>query len=836
MAWYKQTLKKVYSSFESSQSGLSSAQVKDRLKTYGPNQLEAKGESVWKIILKPFKDVFVLVLAIAATVSLVSHELIDAIVILAVIILNAVIYYVQQYATTRVLRSLKRHNISEVVALRDGDEVKVSSADLVPGDIIILSEGERISADARLIEVDELQVDEASLTGESTPIRKHASTINVNKQIYEQDNMVFQGTYVLSGSARAIVVGTGSMTEFGKIASLTSDTKAKDKSPVQEKVDKIVALIVKFVAIMSILVFILALFRGIAPNEALRFVLSLSVSAVPEGLPIAITVIMVLGVGRMAKKQSLVRNLSAIEDVGLITTIATDKTGTLTKNKLTVIDDWSFGDFKVGDVAKLTLGDGARLGDPLNEAISKKFKPKQSSEPDEFYPFDLKLRLSGTYYDEGTKGYLYIKGSPEAILERSSLSSKDLKKCESVMHEMASKGYRVIGFARQNIDSPPKDLAVITGKKFEFVGYIAFADELRPEVAKAIKAAQAAGISVRLITGDHYETAFNISKQIGIANHPSQVIQGFELPKDEEKLAEIIKEKTVFARILPEDKFRILNALKRSGEITAMTGDGVNDVPALSNAHIGFAMGSGSDIAKDAGDIILLDDNFNTIVTAISEGRRIYDNIKRMIFYLLSTSLGEVLTMIAALIAGLPLPVTATQILWINLATDTAMVLPLGLEPAELDNMKKRPRKLKSQLLSKHIIARMLLVSLSMAVAVIIMVVWLNQRGESLAYIQTVSFLSLIVSQWANALNARSETQSIVERLKAPNPSMAIGFLVAIVFQILVMFFEPLARAFDVVPIKASDLIISSIISVSLVLITVEVHKLIFRRRNITDY
>ena len=333
MAWYKQTLKKVYSSFESSQSGLSSAQVKDRLKTYGPNQLEAKGESVWKIILKPFKDVFVLVLAIAATVSLVSHELIDAIVILAVIILNAVIYYVQQYATTRVLRSLKRHNISEVVALRDGDEVKVSSADLVPGDIIILSEGERISADARLIEVDELQVDEASLTGESTPIRKRASTINVNKQIYEQDNMVFQGTYVLSGSARAIVVGTGSMTEFGKIASLTSDTKSKDKSPVQEKVDKIVALIVKFVAIMSILVFILALFRGIAPNEALRFVLSLSVSAVPEGLPIAITVIMVLGVGRMAKKQSLVRNLSAIEDVGLITTIATDKTGTLTKGK-----------------------------------------------------------------------------------------------------------------------------------------------------------------------------------------------------------------------------------------------------------------------------------------------------------------------------------------------------------------------------------------------------------------------------------------------------------------------------------------------------------------------
>lgn len=834
MSWYKQTLKDVYDVLESSEIGLSSEQASDRLKSYGYNQLEIKGDSIWKIISQPFRDIFVLVLIIAAIVSLMSHELIDAVVIMAVIIINASIYYIQQYATSRVLRSLKSHNITEVDVLRNGVETKISSINLVPGDIIILSEGERIAADARLIHVDDLQIDEASLTGESTPIRKHSSILSTNKQIYEQDNMVFQGTYVLSGVARAVVVETGAKTEFGKIAHLASDKKTK--SPVQEKVDKIVALIIKSVAVMSVLVFILSLFRGTEPNEALRFVLSLSVSAVPEGLPIAITVIIILGIGRMAKKQALVRNFSSIEDVGLITTIATDKTGTLTKNILQVVDDWSLGKIKVGKIATMTLDDGAAKGDPLNKAISEKYKKhKASLKSDESYPFDIKLRLSGAYYADKTGGYLYIKGSPESILEKASLSVDEIHQCESMMHKMTSKGYRVIGFARLKInESPPKNLSSVTGKKFEFIGYIAFADELRAEAKSAIQAAKDAGISVRLITGDHYETAYNISKQIGVAQHPSQVIQGFELPKNEEELSRVIQEKTVFARILPEDKFRILNALKRN-EITAMTGDGVNDVPALSNAHVGFAMGSGSDIAKDAGGIVMLDDNFATIVTAISEGRRIYDNIKRMIFYLLSTSVGEVLTMIAALVIGLPLPVTATQILWINLATDTAMALPLGLEPAERDHMKRPPRKPKSQLLNRHIITRMMLVALSMAISVIIMVYILDQRGESLAYIQTISFSSLVISQWANALNARSETESIIKRLKVPNPSMVIGFVIAILFQLLVMF-GSLAKIFDVVPVKFNDIIISSIISIGLVIASVELHKLVLRRRNITDY
>lgn len=834
MAWYKQTLQNTFQLLDSSETGLTEKEASIRLDKFGPNQVVAKTDSIWRIIIEPFKSIFVLVLSAAAIVSLFNHEPIDAIVILAVIIINAVIYYVQQYTTNRVLRSLKSHSVSMAKVLRDGVESEISSANLVPGDIILLDEGERIPADARLIQVNDLQVDEASLTGESTPIRKYASTLSSNKQIYEQDNMVFQGTYVLSGLARAIVVETGGGTEFGKIAKLTADKNTK--SPVQEKVDKLVNLIIKSIAITSVFIFALSLFRGIEPSEALRFVLSLCVSAVPEGLPVAIAVIVVLGIGRMAKKKALVRNFSAIEDVGLITTIATDKTGTLTKNKLTVVEKWSFGKLKIDKIIQFTMDGKSSANNPLDKAVAVHFKLKDRFEPDIFYPFDTKLRMSATYYKSKTGGdYLYIKGSPEIILEKSSLNSEELHDCESEMHKMTSKGYRVIGFGRIKInDAPPETLNSIDKRKFEFIGYLAFADELRPEVLKAVESAQAAGITVRLITGDHYETAYNIGKQIGIATHPNQIIQGFELPDKDTELFEIIKTKTIFARILPEDKFRILKALKQS-EITAMTGDGVNDVPALSNAHVGFAMGSGSDMAKDAGGIVMLDDNFATIVTAISEGRRIYDNIKRMLFYLLSTSIGEVLTMVAALIMGLPLPVTATQILWVNLATDTAMALPLGLEPAEDDYMTRPPRHPQDPLLSKDMIVRMIIVALAMTVSVIIMVMVLFRRGESLAYIQTVAFTTLIISQWANALNSRSESQSIFTRFKKPNYSLWIGFSIAIFSQILLMF-SPLGKVFDIVPVNLLDIAIASSLAVVLVIIVVEIHKLTIRRKSPKGY
>lgn len=822
MIWYKENTEQLYKILETSEKGLSKTEASDRIKKYGENQLAIKKDSIWKILLEPFRNVFVGVLAAAAIVSLLSHESLDAIIIGVIIIVNACIYYSQQYATTRVLRSLKKHSAQQVSVIRDGGEYSISSVYLVPGDIIILNEGERVPADARIVHADNLQVNESSLTGESVPVHKHSSTLETTKQIYEQDNMVFQGTYILSGSAKALIVETASRTEFGKIATLTSDDHTK--SPVQAKIDHLITLLVKVVGVLSVIVFVLSLVRGIPSGEALRFVLSLAVSAVPEGLPVALTVIIVLGMRRMAKRKALVRNFRAIEDIGLVTTIATDKTGTLTKNHLTVVESWSIGETDVVNIMGKTIDFDVSQADPLDQAIKE--ASKTNHKIDKLYPFDLALRMSGAYINKD--GAIYIKGSPEHVLSLSDIASEQHQKAESAMHRLTSKGYRVIAFGICSAPkSPPDNLGQVKEGAIKFVGFVAFADELRPEASGAIRAAHEAGISVRLITGDHYETAYNIGKQIGLANHPDQVIKGTDLPKEPHALAAAIEDKTVFARILPEDKFRILKALKQT-EITAMTGDGVNDVPALANAHVGIAMGSGSDIARDAGGIVLLNDNFATIINAISEGRKIFDNIRRMLFYLLSTSLGEVLTMIGALLFGLPLPVTAIQILWINLVTDTAMVLPLGLEPEEDGHMKRPPRHPKDPLLSRILLSRMGLISLTMATVTLIAVFVLMQQGREIAYIQTVAFMMLVAAQWMNAFNARSEYKSSFSRITKINYGLMIGLVIAFSLQMLVMF-GPLKAAFDIQAVPVQTLLLSSGIMMLAILTVSELHKFIVR-------
>jgi len=824
MLWYKQNIDQLYEVLETSYNGLSGSEVNKRLKTYGLNQLAIHKEPLWKIIIEPFRNIFVIILSAAASVSLLSHEPLDAIIISLIIIINATIYYFQRYATTKVLRSLKRHSIQQINIVRDGSQRIISSINLVPGDVVILNEGGKVPADARIIHTDNLQIDEASLTGESVPVRKYASTLETDKQIFEQDNMVFQGTYVIAGTARVLIVETGIRTEYSKIAELVVDDKSK--SPVQAKIDQLISLLVKITAVLAVIVFILSLARGIPAGEALRFVLSMTVSAVPEGLPVALTVIIVLGMRRMAKQKALVRSFKAIEDIGLITTIATDKTGTLTKNHLVVVDKWSINDEDVVNVAERTVDGLMILSDPLDRAVKEYVENRENHKIDKLYPFDISLRMSGAFIENDKT--IYIKGSPEHVLDKSKIKPEQYHIAESVLHEPASKGYRVIAFAKYKVEGGlPDDLCIIGKNDIEFIGFLAFADELRSEAKNAIRAAHKAGISVRLITGDHYETAFNIGKQLGLATHINQVMQGVDLPKSMPALVETIKDKTVFARILPEDKFRILKALKQT-EITAMTGDGVNDVPALANAHVGIAMGSGSDIAKDAGGIVLLDDNFATIIKAIAEGRKIFDNIRRMLFYLLSTSLGEVLTMVGALLFGLPLPITAIQILWINLVTDTAMVLPLGLEPEEDDHMKRPPRKPKDPLMSRMLLSRIAIIGLTMAVVTLITVSILVKQGYETSYIQTVAFMMLIVAQWMNAFNARSEFKSSFSRIKKVNYGLIVGLAIASVLQVLVMF-GPLREVFDVQTVPLSTLLISSGLMAMTILIVSELHKFIIK-------
>ncbi len=826
MSWYKQTKEQIYEILETSDAGLNAREAAHRLKQYGPNQLVIKKDPLWKVLVEPFMSVFVAVLLAAALISLLSHENLDATIIFIIIGVNAIIFYSQHYATTRVLRSLRKRTIGRVTVVRDGENDEVASTNLVPGDIIIMNEGDQIPADARILHTDNLEVNEASLTGESAPVHKHGSTLETDKQIYEQDNMLFQGTYVLAGQAKAVVVETGSRTEFGKIAELATDEQTK--SPVQAKIDQIVVLLVKIVGVLAGIVFVLSLARGIPAGEALRFVLSLTVSAVPEGLPVAVTVITVLGMRRMAKQKALVRSFKAIEDIGLITTIATDKTGTITKNHLSVIDSWSPDGTDMLKFAGLTIDHaGDASTDPLDIAITESTKDAKHPATTKIYPFDLALRMSGAFPDNDTK--IYLKGSPEHVLALSKLTSAMRHQAESVMHNFAANGYRVIAFGTYytaRVD-PPESLSGIRPNDVHFVGFVAFADELRPEAKRAIKTAQEAGISVRLITGDHYETAFNIGRQIGLAEHPDQVMLGTDLPKEQGDVAAAIRTKTVFARILPETKFKILQALKEDN-ITAMTGDGVNDVPALANAHVGIAMGSGSDIARDAGDIVLLNNNFATIVKAIAEGRKIFDNIRRMLFYLLATSLGEVLTMVGALLFGLPLPVTAIQILWINLVTDTAMVIPLGMEPEEDGFMKRPPRHPNAPLLGRLMLSRVAAVALTMAIGTLVVVYILHQRGYTNATVQTVAFMSLIAAQWMNAFNARGERKSSFSRLRAANHGLTIGFLVGFGLQMLVMF-GPLRSAFHIQDVPVITLLVSSGTIALAVLTTSELHKVITR-------
>lgn len=824
MQWYKNTLEETYNQLETTKDGLTNNNAQARLKHYGTNSIRVKKEPLWKIIVEPFRNAFVLVLGFAAAVSWMTGENLDGTIILIIISINAVIFYTQHYATNRVLRSLKKHSVQNVRVLRDSKTITTSSLYIVPGDIILLNEGERVPADARVIELDNLQVDESALTGESLPVHKKISTLEDDRPIYEWHNMVLQGTYVVSGKATAIVVDTGASTEFGRIAELA--TEKQTKSPVQQKIDGLVATFIKLIGGLVVIVFALSQIRGIETVESLRFVLAMAVSAVPEGLPVALSVIIVLGMRRMARKKVLVRTFKAIEDVGLITTIATDKTGTLTKNKLSVIDSYT----ATSTDLKTALGKTIDLSDDSTDALDGALKTYVGStkvtKQNKFYPFDISLRMSGAFYKDDK--HLYIKGSPEHVIAHCKLTAKQRELAESAMHSFASKGFKVIAVARHQVATQPKSLKNVPKGQHELLGLVALADELRADSASAIVKVQAAGIDVKMITGDHYETAYHIGREVGLATKPSQIITGAELPEHGQALAVAVKNASVFSRILPEDKFKILQALKVT-EVTAMTGDGVNDVPALTNAHVGIAMGSGSDIAKDAANMVLINNKFSSIVAALSEGRKIYDNIRRMIFYLLSTSLGEVFTMVGALVFALPLPVTAIQILWINLVTDTALDLPLGLEPAEDGHMQRPPRRPKDPLLSRVMLLRTALVAATMAIVTLIVVNVLENRNYGVDYIQTVAFTVLIVAQWANAFNARSENESVFSRIKKPNYAMAVGLSVAIILQALVMF-GPLGGVFNIVPVDIGILVTSSLAMILPIIIIVELHKLYIRK------
>jgi Ca2+-transporting ATPase len=832
MPIFDQTEGELFDELGSSERGLSSIEASKRLEKYGRNVLKLKTEPLWRRLLEPFMDIFMIVLVVAGVLSVIEQNLVDAVIVFAIIIVNAVIDYAQQFSTERILRSLKKVASQQVSVLRDGQSTMIDSAELVPGDIVLLAEGDKVPADGRIVMASEPRADESILTGESELVSKSAKTLTGIKEVYEQSNMLFSGTFLISGNVRLLVARTGSETEFGKIANLAA--AATSISPVQEKINKLVKKIAIVMGILSIIAFAMSLMAGIGLFESLEFVIALAVSAVPEGLPIAISIILALGMRRMAVQKALVANMRAIETIGVITTIATDKTGTLTMNKLTVQDHWSFvgkeSDFKQA-VAQATI-DPEATHDPLDTAFLEFTKVRGkaliNTTPLATFSFSQKLAMSGNVWHEGNKFKLVVKGAPERILDVSDVTESDREKA---MHQLAaytSQGQRVIGIAEVVLDSQPKNLeSGIKSKHLRFIGLVSVADQIRRESHSAVKAARAAGVTVRMITGDHFETAYQIGKKIGIVESRDQVFDCSKLSLlDAADLAETVRDTFVFSRVTPEAKLKILEVLK-ADNITAMTGDGVNDVPALAGANVGIAMGSGSYIARDAGDIVLLDDNFKSIVTAMKEGRVIVANIRRMLFYLLSTNAGEVLTMLGALLLSASLPLAPVQILWINIVTDTFFIIPLGLEPAEDNVMKKQPEDPNSPILDAHTITRMVLVAVAMAIITLGTYMYFSPRlGQAAA--GTLTFMSLAILQWSNAFNARSSYQSVFVRLKVMNSKFYICLLLAMIFQLAVLV-EPLKSWMHVESVPLPELALVSLISFTVPIVVVELHKLVVR-------
>lgn len=828
---YNLEIEEVLQGFQTSVHGLTHEEVTRRQQEFGPNALKGKKQSLLKRIIEPFSSMFVLVLLVALVLSIVEHKTADAIVIGVIVFVNAIIFYVQQISVSRVLKTLKAQDVSMVDAIRAGKTIRVASEELTLGDIVHVVEGAKVPADGRLIEANQVQCDESVLTGESLPVRKHAAAIAGDHALYEQTNMLFKGSYVKSGSGLMVVAAIGDNTQLGGINTLASSVGIV-RSPIEEKIDDFTRKLMIAIIICAAIAVWLATLRGTTLEEAFRFSLTLVVSAVPEGLPVALTIVLLLSARRMAKVHALVKKISSIETMGAITLIATDKTGTITQNKLSIADTLTVhgGEKSFHEVIRATInGTEDHPSDPLDtiliDAVRHIVLPASWHKQKDF-AFNQQLRMSAVLWRHGHGYTLYVKGAPEQVIA-ACRPHDAIRERDTGLEEFTRRGYRTIAFAHKDFAELPKHLDRHALQNMHFDGFVGMADELRPHIAEAIATAQQAGIKVVMLTGDHIATAGHIAQQVGIAQNAQQVSDSSVLANgNPEDIRAALKETKVFGRVLPEHKYALLKAT-RGHEITAMTGDGVNDIPALVQADTGLAMGSGTDAAKDASDIVLMDDNFHTIVNAIRAGRTALTNIRKMLVYLLSTSSGEVLTMLCALIFGLPLPVTAIQILWVNLVTDSVTVIPLGLSPEEPHSMREKPRNPRAALLNKRMVLRIVMMSLSIAVTVLL--VFKMNLDKGLATAQSLAFLSLVVIQWANALTSNFEYKSWVHNFVHPNKKLllAIGFSVAMQ---TIMYMTPLGKFLGIVALDIKDVAIAVLVPLVVAFTMSDIHRLIANR------
>lgn len=846
--------------------GLNEKEVKSRHEQHGYNVLaEGEKQSALLLFFSQFKDFMVLVLLAATLISGLLGEMVDAIAIIAIVLVNGVLGFFQERKAEKSLDALKELSAPQVHVLRDGGWIKIPSREVVPGDILKFTSGDRIGADIRLIESRSLEIEESALTGESVPVQKNTSPLRIpNPGLGDMENMAFMGTMVTRGSGTGVVVATGMKTAMGQIADLLQTAEAQE-TPLQRRLEQLGKILITAALFLTLLVVGIGVLQGHDLYTMFLAGVSLAVAAIPEGLPAIVTVALSLGVQRMIRKNAIVRKLPAVETLGCASVICSDKTGTMTQNKMTVTHLWSGGKIWTVDGVGysptglffqkeksidphnekslqqlLTFGmlcnhaeiiekDGeyAIDGDPTEGALlvaAMKAGYRRHNLLEQFeiineFPFDSQRKMMSMIVKDKTgRKFAVVKGAPDVLIglsesilwdERQQFLSKELSaKVKDAIEELAGNALRTIAIAFKPISQNTVVLHENEAEKgLTFIGLQGMIDPPRPEVKTAVKECRDAGIKTVMITGDHVITAKAIAKQLGILTKDSKVIDGKALSEmSVSELEDVVDDVSVFARVSPEHKLKIVKALQNRGHIVAMTGDGVNDAPAIKAADIGVAMGiTGTDVAKEASSLVLLDDNFATIKAAIKEGRNIYENIRKFIRYLLASNVGEILVMLFAMIIGLPLPLVPIQILWVNLVTDGLPAMALGLDQPEDNVMKRPPRHPKEGVFARglgwKVISRGFLIGLVTLIA--FMIVY-GRNPDELTYAQTIAFATLVMAQLIHVFDCRSE-RSVFARNPFGNKYLVWAVISSLAMVLVVIYSPSLQPIFHTVSIMPSD-------------------------------
>ncbi len=866
--------------------GLDQAEVERRLSVHGPNSLpEAPARPWWRRFLRQFRSPLIYILFVAAALAMSLGHAGDAVVILAVVCVNALIGMVQEGRAERSMSELRRLARLHSRVIRDGTERQIEAREIVPGDVLVLAAGDAVGADARLLELAGLQVAEAALTGESIPVSKSLAAVPEATGLADRTCMVYAGTYVTAGRATALVVATGAHTEVGLIAGLTERAE-EIGTPLERRIAQFGRWLMGAALGLFALVTALGLLRGLPLTEVMMVAISQMVSMVPEGLPVAMTIALAVGVQRMAARGVIIRRLSAVETLGSTTVICADKTGTLTRNQVTAVALWLpcrgeisvdgagyapkgrlvAADGSVADVsdpalAELLLAaahcndaalvaperdgdDWTVLGDPTEGALLV-LAAKAGLDPQAGaqamprvaeLPFDSEAKLMATWHraDETTRR-VWIKGAPEAVLRltRGNDGPDAFRAAAVAAESLASRALRVLAFATVDGDGPGSQVRVdsLVGRA-RLLGLVGQIDPPRDEVKLAVEACRAAGIRPIMVTGDHKLTGLAIARELGIARAGDLVLDGPELESlGEAELRDQVQRVAVFARVQPAQKLRIVEALQARGAVVAMTGDGVNDAPALARADVGVAMGrSGTEVAKSAAKVVVTDDNFATIVAGVEQGRVVYANLKKVILYLFATSMAEVLVLLSALAAGLPLPLAAVQILWINIVTEGTVTVNLVMDPPDGDEMRRPPVAQGERLLDRGMLKRVALMTPAIAGVTLGWFAWRLSAGAPLELVRTETFTVLAMCQWFNVLSCQSATRSALQLGLFRNPWLLGALALSVGLQALVLYFPPLNTLFHTVALPLASLL-PLVLVASLVLWVEEARKLVLRWR-----